>query len=405
MATVTVKSSDDLPSTVEEDADYEVAKNQIVTEVKEVESLFKAVLSRIFSHLYHYLRHKAMQSYLSFYIVSPLGSGMGNLLNSNLNDQYITNKLGLPENATPATFNIAHEQVEVPSHFSKARKQCWLIRSTNPKATKAFVLLHGWFGNMQSCLHFADILNKMGSLDTHHILILDLRDDAGKSFETNIGLKGVADIYDAATYLNRELGVDHVSLYAQSVSCISALLFNDLITRIKKPLDNSSSKAICPLFDGMDTALLRNLTVDTIIMESPVANIRNHVANSTTESVNWLMEHVLSLVNKDGFHIDNLSLQTFLRDPETCSKTYIMQGSNDTITTPEMLRSELTRNDLPSRVNMFLFRDGGHANLSATSKPDYYYTIKHVTVGRNAWEFLTRKGTKTRVYNPDDLVM
>ncbi|CDR97240.1 hypothetical protein, conserved [Babesia bigemina] len=402
---VAVKSSDDLPSAVEDDADYEVAKNQIVTEVKEVESLFKAVLSRIFSHLYHYVKHKAMQSYLSFYIVSPLGLGIGNLLNSNLNDQYITNKLGLPENATPATFNIAYEQVEVPSHFSKAHKQCWLIRSTNPKATKAFVLLHGWFGNMQSCLQFADMLSKMGSLDTHHILILDLHDDSGKSFETNVGLKGVADIYDAAAYLNRELGVDHMSLYAQSVSCISALLFNELVSRIKKPLEDTTREAICPLFDGMDPAVLRNFTVDTIIMESPVANIRNHVANSTTESVNWFMEHVLSLVNKGGFHIDNLSLRTLLRDPETCSKSYIMQGAKDTVTTPQMLRSELMRSDLPSRINMFLFQDGGHANLSATSKPDYYYTIKHVTVGRNAWEFLTRKGTKTRVDDPDGLVM
>lgn len=53
-------------------------------------------------------------------------------------------------------------QVEVPSHFgSKVTKRCWLIRSNKVDTTKAFVLMHGWFGNMQSCLHFADTLKKV----------------------------------------------------------------------------------------------------------------------------------------------------------------------------------------------------------------------------------------------------
>ncbi|GIX61708.1 uncharacterized protein BcabD6B2_11430 [Babesia caballi] len=404
LAMVSSLPPDGVKSVVDDsDVDYEVAKDQIYSEVKAIEYLFKGLLSRIVNHFVQYLKHKAAQSYMQLYIVSPLGMGVGNLLNNSVNDQYVTKKLGLPQNATPETFSMPYEEVEVPSHFGlKAPKRCWLIRSKNARATKAFVLLHGWFGNMQSCLPFADALNKMGCLDTHHLLIVDLRDDIGRSFEANIGLKGVADLYDASVYLKQELGVDHISLYAQSISCVSALLFNEVLKRAAKSTGGTdcSPDGIRPFTAAMDPAALRDVKLSKIIMESPVANVRHHVIDSTSEYLKWLAEQFLSSVNKDELHIDKLSLQTFLRDSETCAKVYIMQGAKDKITTPEMLRSELTRDTLPSQVNLFLFPKGGHANLSATSNPEYFYALKHAIVGRNAWEFLIGKGPKAHI---DDL--
>lgn len=63
---------------------------QIFSEIKEVESIFKGVGARILNHLVQYMKHKLTQSYLQFYIINPLGMGMGNLLNGKLNDNYIT---------------------------------------------------------------------------------------------------------------------------------------------------------------------------------------------------------------------------------------------------------------------------------------------------------------------------
>lgn len=106
----------------------------------------------------------------------------------------------------------------------------------------------------------------------------------------------------------------------------------------------------------------------------------------------------------DGMHVDKLSLQAFLKDPVTCSKVYIMQGSKDSITTPAMLHGEITRQTLQTPVNMFLFNDGGHANLSGTAGQEYLDTLKYVLVGRNLWEFVMGKGTKTRIFDPEDLI-
>ncbi|KAK1932968.1 hypothetical protein X943_001637 [Babesia divergens] len=388
------------------DVEYEVAKNQIFSEIKEVESIFKGVVARILNHLVQYMKHKLTQSYLQFYIINPLGMGMGNLLNGKLNDNYITNKLGMSPNATPKSFDMAYEEVDVPSHFgSKVTKRCWLIRSNKVDTTKAFVLMHGWFGNMQSCLHFADTLKKIGILDTHHVLIVDLHDDVGRSFESNIGLKGVTDLYDATAYLHRELGVNSISLYAQSVSGLSALMFNDVCRKAcSKMSEDLDEKVTCPVAHGMDRDILANLTIDQIIIESPVANIRQHILNSPSESVKWITEQFLSSVDSDGMHVDKLSLQAFLKDPVTCSKVYIMQGSKDSITTPAMLHGEITRQTLQNPVNMFLFNDGGHANLSGTAGQEYLDTLKYVLVGRNLWEFVMGKGTKTRIFDPEDLI-
>ncbi|GFE53005.1 hypothetical protein BaOVIS_004090 [Babesia ovis] len=407
LAMVSPLPDEDLPEVEEADTDYEVAKSQIYSELLKIESLFKRLLTRIINHCAEYLKHKAAQSYLQFYIISPLGSGLGNLLNNRLNDQYITSKLGIPENATPETFNMPYSRVDIPSNFgSKVPKHSWLIRSTNPTATKAFILLHGWFGNMQSCLQFADTLRKIGCLDTHHILILNMHEDSGKSFETNIGLKGVGDIYDASVYLHGVLGVDDISLYTQSISSLSALLFDEIIARTKRNegYPDCGMESGCPFINAMDPGILSRLSVNRIIMESPVANVRQHIVNSPSDSVKWFTEQLLSSMDRDGLHVDKLSLQAFLRNPETCSKVYIMQGSKDSITTPEMLYNELTREKLPGTVNLFLFQEGGHTNLSATSNPEYFYALKRAIVGRNIWEIIMGRGTKTRIHNPDDLV-
>eukprot|EP00371_Babesia_bovis_P002853 XP_001611500.1 hypothetical protein [Babesia bovis T2Bo] len=419
MAMIASISDEGIPEEEDIDTDYEVAKDQIYSEVKKLEDVFKTLLSRIFVHLAEYLKHKVAQSYLHLFIISPLGSGVGNLLNNRLNDRYITNKLGIPVDATPETFNLPYSkvfffdpmhyafQVDIPSSFiGKKPIRSWLIRSRSTNTNKAFILLHGWFGNMQSCLQFADTLSKLGCLDTHHILILDLHDDIGKSFETNIGLKGVTDIYDAAAYLQNELGVDQLSLYTQSISSLSALLFNEIVTKFKHNnghLDHSVESA-CPYIKAMDSNILSKVAVDRIIMESPVANVRDHIVNASSDYVKWLTEQLLLSADGDGHHIDKLSLQTFLRNPETCAKVYIMQGSSDPITTTEMLHNELSKGILPSHVNIHLFRDGGHANLFNTCNTDYYYAIKRSIVGRNIWEILTGKGANTRIHKPDDLL-
>ncbi|KAK1445031.1 hypothetical protein BgAZ_109370 [Babesia gibsoni] len=403
ISTATEKSLEDEKDV---DADFEVAKGQIYTEMREVESIFKGVIAKIFSHLVQYLKQKIAQSYIQFYIVNPLGMGIGNLLNGDLNDQYITSKLGIPDDSTPETFDLEYEEVDVPSHFgSKVNKRCWLIKSNKSYSTKAFVLMHGWFGNMQSCLHFCDALNKMGLLNSHHILVLDLHDDVGKSFESNIGLKGVTDLYDAVVYLQKELGVTDLSIYAQSVSGLSALLFEECCRKSdeEKEADKKQKPPQCPVLLGMDEEVIGNINIERIIIESPVSNIRQHILNSPSDSLRWLTEQYISTVDNNGKHFEKLSLKALLNDKEICSKVYLMQGSKDKITTPQMLHNEIAQHPLASAIKTFLFREGGHANLATTAGDEYFDTLKYVILGRSIWELLIGKGTKTLIGSPKDL--
>lgn len=107
--------------------------------------------------------------------------------------------------------------------------------------------------------------------------------------------------------------------------------------------------------------------------------------------------------HSEGSHLEKLSLQKLLKDPNTCSKVFIMQGSKDTITTPEMLKNEMTKGEIPKQVTTFLFSTGGHANLSATVGEEYLETLKYVILGRNIWEFILGKGTRSRIRDPEDI--
>ncbi|EKX72003.1 signal peptide containing protein [Theileria equi strain WA] len=74
----------------EKDEGLEIVKDQIYNELKQSEDVLKTVFSRILDHILYYAKHKVVNSFLQFYIVNPLGMGAGNLLNSDVNDSYIT---------------------------------------------------------------------------------------------------------------------------------------------------------------------------------------------------------------------------------------------------------------------------------------------------------------------------
>ncbi|KAK2197988.1 Alpha-Beta hydrolase fold [Babesia duncani] len=377
----------DEPQDTEWSVDFDVVKEQIFSELRQSEHIIKNVFTRIADHILQYMKQRVANSFLQFYIINPLGMGIGNLLNTELNDEYLTRKIGIPIDATPKTFKMDHEEVEVPSNFgARISKRCWFIKSKNPKATSAYVLLHGWFGNLQSCLPFASILNKSGVLSDHHILIVDLRDHVGKSFESNIGLKGVTDIYDAVSYLNLEYGVDKISIYAQSVTSLSALMFADLCHGAKDANTSDTGLATtsqnCPVVAGMDLDLLGNIEVEKIIIESPVANVQHYLLNTPSETLNWLAEHFLTAIDsRMGGHIGRLSLKTFLKNPHINRKVHVLQGLSDTITTPEMLHLELTGDDPLANVNLYTFKGAGHTDLCCTCPDAYATTVKRIVTG------------------------
>ncbi|KAK2194511.1 Alpha-Beta hydrolase fold [Babesia duncani] len=361
----------DEPQDTEWSVDFDVVKEQIFSELRQSEHIIKNVFTRIADHILQYMKQRVANSFLQFYIINPLGMGIGNLLNTELNDEYLTRKIGIPIDATPKTFKMDHEEVEVPSNFgARISKRCWFIKSKNPKATSAYVLLHGWFGNLQSCLPFASILNKSGVLSDHHILIVDLRDHVGKSFESNIGLKGVTDIYDAVSYLNLEYGVDKISIYAQSVTSLSALMFADLCHGAKDANTSDTGLATtsqnCPVVAGMD------LDLDSKLASRAFPHCNRFKVSFI---VLWFNECRM------GGHIGRLSLKTFLKNPHINRKVHVLQGLSDTITTPEMLHLELTGDDPLANVNLYTFKGAGHTDLCCTCPDAYATTVKRIVTG------------------------
>ncbi|EKX72001.1 hypothetical protein BEWA_016790 [Theileria equi strain WA] len=276
-------------------------------------------------------------------------------------------------------------QVEVPSTFGhKIPKKCWFIESDNKNSKSAFILLHGWFGNLQSCLPFLNVLKKCGVLKTHHVLIVDLKDHVGKSFESNTGLKGVTDLYDSVAFLHNAHGVTKFDVYAQSISALSALMFFDCYLKVK---DGSicDEPHPCGFISGVDVDLLKKVNFGDFILESPVSNISEYLSNSFSESLNWVIQQFIQTVNsRSSHHIDSLSLNTFLSNHKIRGNVHILQGMHDRVTSPKMLQNELAA--LKSNVNLYVFKDGGHTDLSATSPGEYLETVNYIINYKGLWK-------------------
>ncbi|UKJ89244.2 hypothetical protein MACJ_002492 [Theileria orientalis] len=384
---------------LKDDFSTNIFKQQVLNELKSSEDVLKNILLKIFNHLYEYVRYRLLSSFFNFYLINPFNIQLGNLLNTEINNYYLTCKLNIPNYSTPLSFGINYQQVNVNKNFGcKMTNKCWFIKSQNKNAKSAFILMHGWFGNLQSSLPFLNVLNQVGALENNHVLVLNLFDNMNNSFESNIGLKGVADLYDGISYLYKNYNIKNFTVYAQSVSSLSALMLYDYILSLKSAsvpnsgVGDTSDPSGSGDYAGSDTAsesggqncdvaMLKKVDFDMIILESPVVNIKQYT--SDFKYYNQLM----ALTNNrfDG-HLGKLNLTDYLRKNEIRKKVNILQGAKDDVTKLEMLKQELERANL--MPNLFLFKMSGHIDLSVHDSRDYLSAVDYILNTNSLFKYL-----------------
>ncbi|BAM41565.1 conserved hypothetical protein [Theileria orientalis strain Shintoku] len=370
----------------------------VLNELKSSEDVLKNILLKIFNHLYEYVRYRLLSSFFNFYLINPFNIQLGNLLNTEINNYYLTCKLNIPNYSTPLSFGINYQQVNVNKNFGcKMPNKCWFIKSQNKNAKSAFILMHGWFGNLQSSLPFLNVLNQVGALENNHVLVLNLFDNMNNSFESNIGLKGVADLYDGISYLYKNYNIKNFTVYAQSVSSLSALMLYDYILSLRSPNAHSSGHSDSSNLDGSgadaasdgdsgsegqncDVEMLKKVEFDMIILESPVVNIKQYTSdfkyyNQLMALTNNRSKRKWHFCRFDG-HLGKLNLAEYLRRNEIRKKVNILQGAKDDVTKLEMLKQELERASL--MPNLFLFKKSGHIDLSVHDSRDYLSAVDYI---------------------------
>ncbi|EAN30777.1 putative integral membrane protein [Theileria parva strain Muguga] len=369
-----------------------IFKQQVINELRGSEEVLKGIIFKILNHFYEYVKYRFLTTFFNLYIINPFDIQMGNLLNTKLNNYYLTNKLNIPTYCTPLSFGLSYEKVRVGDG-----SESWLIKSGN-KTNKAFVLMHGWFGNPQSTLPFLNTLKQIGVLSDYNVLILNLYDNSN-IFENNVGLRGMKRLYDGMKFLHDNYNTTHFNIYTQSVSSISAILLYHFLQHYKvshsntgdtddsvgtEDTENNNSVGTEMLWDmrgfGMglrlDEEFVRAVEIDKLILESPVINVKQYLLNDKYYSniINnlYLNNKYFSNFNE---YINKLNICKYV-DKDLLRRVNVLQGVKDEITTLKMLQEEFS--GLRKIPNLFLFKNSGHIDLCKNDSKDYLSTVKYI---------------------------
>uniref|UniRef100_A0A3B0MU45 Uncharacterized protein n=1 Tax=Theileria annulata TaxID=5874 RepID=A0A3B0MU45_THEAN len=381
--------------TLNDEFSTNIFKQQVINELKGSEEVLKNIIFKILNHFYEYVKYRFLTTFFNLYIINPFDIQMGNLLNTKLNNYYLTNKLNIPTYSTPLSFGLSYEKVKV----SNDGNENWLIKSSNKNTNKAFILMHGWFGNLQSTLPFLNTLKQIGVLNNYNVLILNLYDNSN-IFENNVGVKGMKRLYDGMKYLYDNYGVTHFNVYTQSISSISAVLLYNLLYTFKntatysdsgpnnsfddpelnKEMTNSQLVSFDNQFSEMgfhlDENFAKDVEIEKLILESPVVNVKQYLLNDKYYSniINNLYLNNRYFSNFNDY-INKLNICKYV-NKELLKKLNILQGVKDEITTMKMLQEEFS--GLGKLPSLFLFKNSGHIDLCKNDSKDYLSTLKYI---------------------------
>ncbi|SIO73164.1 conserved Plasmodium protein, unknown function [Babesia microti strain RI] len=377
----------------------DIYKKQIINEIKSSEDVLKNVCINILEHSFEYLGALISRTMTGMLLINPINIGCNNLLGTKLDDPYTSSLFGIDQGSCPKTYGHDYIEVVIPSPSRNITFNGWLIKSKNPDAKSVYILLHGWYGNMQSCLAFFNALSKNGELDSSHVLIVNLNKSeiSDNTLLTNIGMRGAMDIYDAVAFAKKNLGIESISLYAQSISCLSVLLYLKMRYIFENVNGNSRLISNCGGLRGFKYDTSNNVNVSKVILESPVSNVKNIISRGlpdASKKFGWFMNQFVSLMDKRlGGHVNKMRLGHLINYARDIP-VYIMQGGNDYISTKEDLYEEISKQEYPQIKTIYLFNSGKHGDL-AKSK-DYNATVTNILKGRSLLEaiFMLRVPTE-----------
>ncbi|CRG97450.1 conserved Plasmodium protein, unknown function [Plasmodium gallinaceum] len=383
------------------DSNTQIMKEEVFKCLKTSKDILHKTFFDIINKLFLYIKNVFLKKYFIFFLLYLINFNCDSLV-SQLNDPYVLNNYNLSENATPGMYNMKYEEIEIPS-FNNIKG--WLIKS-NKKSNKLFLLLHGYNSNRQACLFFLNILKKLNINHDTNIFIPDVR---------NFNDKGVEDIYNILNYFKENMGLNDVNIYTQSSTNLLVLLLSKHYKN--KIINKSKQKFINNIISYNNEKKDENnvIYIDKYIFDSPILNLHktidihfnlndinkkiNQDKNNNNYNVNiydkkamfkyfisffmWLLNNQLKGQLYD-FDFNKLINENNINP----SNIYILHSLNDNISLLNTLTQEIKENRLLPLKNIYIFKNGKHANIYESSKNEYDLVIKRILKGFNLLDLI-----------------
>ncbi|SBT46906.1 conserved Plasmodium protein, unknown function [Plasmodium ovale wallikeri] len=378
-------------------------KNEIFKCLNTSKDILHKTFHDVINKLFLYIKNVFLKKYFIFFLLYLININCDNLV-SQINDPYVLNNYNLRENASPSMYNLKYEEVEIPNSNSI---KGWLIKA-NKKSNKLFLLLHGYNSNRQACLFFLNILKKLNVHQDTNIFIPDMK---------NFNEKGVDDIYNILKYFKEKMGLNDVNVYTQSSTNLLVLLLskrykNKIVSKSKQKFINN----IIPYNSEKKNEDDDIIYIDKYIFDSPILNLHrtinihfnlndiqkkmNEEKMNSNYNVNniydkkTILSYFISffmwlLNNQLKGHLYDFDFNKLINENNiNPSNIYILHAFNDNISLLNILSQEVKENRLLSLKNIYIFKNGKHANIYESSQKEYNLIIKRILKGFNILDFL-----------------
>ncbi len=265
---------------------------------------------------------------------------------------------GIGEAHTPVDYGFAFQEISYPSSGG-ITLYGWYVRPKNAKSDQCYLLFHGRSSNRLKSLKYLELISALGLHQDYAVFMPDLR-NSGRSdlAPTAMGFYFAEDIFHTMLYLNASHGRRRFILHGFSMG---AMGISCLIAR----------KGV------MDTLHQRGIVIESIILDSPVANVRRNVFADITKGrgLPSVVAYIglAALDMKLGGFLDNMALGNIYAG--TSLPVLIMSAKDDTKTPIEFLEKEYEKLK-GSGVRLVVFEKGNHARLFNEERDKYVYTMR-----------------------------
>ncbi|KEP66575.1 UNVERIFIED_CONTAM: hypothetical protein HHA_256840 [Hammondia hammondi] len=276
----------------------------------------------------------------------------------------------------------------------------WWVPAEDRKAQKAILCAHGWMANRQACLPFLGVAKKIGLQRDHNFLLFDMKNsgessraaecvsddgagcaaaasrgeadgfcldafpaisssDAGDAL---LGCQAAKDLVQALLWMKRTHNVSTVSIYAQGVSAMGAML---LVGQYRERLESEFG-----------------IRIDRIVFDSPVCNARDAVANQPltaciAKTAKWLHDVLMWAVNqRRGQDLRRMRASLLLPSMRPVKKL-VLTSREDELAPWETVEQEmmlLPEADRPEWT--YVFPSGTHCDLIRTNPEAYSQVLR-----------------------------
>ncbi|VWU51521.1 conserved protein, unknown function [Hepatocystis sp. ex Piliocolobus tephrosceles] len=388
----------------------QIMKSEIIKCLDTSKNVLNKTFQDVLNKLFLYIKNVFIKKYFIFFLIYLINLNTDKLV-SKINDPYILNDYKLKENASPAMFNLKYSELEIPTSNNVING--WFINS-NKKSNKIFLLLHGYNSNRQACLFFLNILKKLNVHNDTNIFIPDMQ---------HFNEKGVVDIYNILKYFKDHMQINEVNIYTQSSTNLLVLLLSknyknkivskgkqNFIGNIMSPTNNNQQ----PKNNEIDNIIY----IDKYIFDSPILNLpktisihfhlndlkkklreekmKLHMYNNLKTKYdqktlfNYFLSFFIWLLNNQlkGRLYDYDFNKLITENNINPSNIYILHSLNDNISLLNILAQEVKLKNLVPMKNIFIFKNGQHANIYEKSKNEYNLIVKKIIKGFGILDFL-----------------